>query len=309
MRVNRVLIASTLVAIALAFVPLVGAQDALRVLRIVGFGGDGLQPGEATALQNLVTSYVIELKMFRVIDEGGQELALKEAETAIQLGTSKDVAPLAADYIMSAKASKIGTLIVFTMDVTKVSSGEKKSVADTFSSVNDIILAARRLTHKLFEKPLNAAADTTPAPAPPTAAPAAPAVSTNSAPSLSLVSGHWKGDKNVDRVTILPDGRGFAVLASGIRMTLKASIEGAAVVIVQNQPNSPDFYRPGLDLKSARVVAAAARPWRWVFALSSDGSSLSGVKESSFINANEKGVVSVDNGYVRDSIWKRLYHN
>jgi hypothetical protein len=305
MRLNRILISSALVGLALAAVPIAGAQNALKVLRIAGFGGDGIQLEEAAALQNLVTSYVIELKMFRVIDEGGQELALKEAETAVQLGVSKDIAPLAADYIMSAKASKIGSFIVFTMDVTKVSSGEKKSVADTFSSLNDIILAARRLTHSLFEKPLSAADDATSAPAAPTAAVAV--APTNSVPSLSLVSGNWKGDKNVDRVTILPDGRGFAVLASGVRMTLKASIEGAAVVIVQNQPNSPDFYRPGLDLKSAKVVAAAARPWRWVFALSSDGSSLSGVKESSFIRVNETGVVSVDNSYVRDSVWKRLY--
>jgi hypothetical protein len=272
------------------------------VLRISGFGGDGLQPGEAVALQNLVTSYVIELKMFRVIDEGGQELALKEAETAVQLGFSKDVTPLVADYIMSAKAGKIGSLIVFTMDVTKVASGEKKSVADTFSSVNDIILAARRLTRKLFEKPLNSAVGETSDPTVPAAA--APA---NPAPSFSLISGNWKGDKNVDRVTILPDGRGFAVLASGVRMELKVSIEGEAVVIVQNQPNSPDFYRPGLDLKSAKVVAAVARSWRWVFALSADGRSLSGVKESSFISVNEKGVVSIDNSYARDATWKRLY--
>jgi len=281
------------------------AQDSLRILRVAGFGGDGILPSEAVALQNLVTSYVIELKMFRVIDEGGQELALKEAETAVQLGITKEVTPLAADYIMSAKASKIGTIIVFTMDVTRVSSGEKKSVSDTFTSLNDLILAARRLTRGLFDKAPNTAFGVTPAPAT-AAATTDKAVPTNLAPSLSLVSGNWKGDKNVDRVTILPDGKGFAVLVSGVRMALKASIDGAAVVIVQNQPNSPDFYRP-LDLKTARIVAGTARPWRWVFALSADGSSLAGVKESSFISGNEKGVISVDNSYVRDAVWKRLY--
>ena len=296
MRVNRGWIASAFVMLAVVLGHSVMAQDSLRILRVAGFGGDGILPGEAVALQNLVTSYVIELKMFRVIDEGGQELALKEAETAVQLGITKEVTPLAADYIMSAKAGKIGTIIVFTMDVTKVSSGEKKSVSDTFTSVNDLILAARRLTRGLFDK------------APATAAVTAEkAIPTNQAPSLSLVSGNWKGDKNVDRVTILPDGKGFAVLASGVRMTLKASVDGAAVVIVQNQPNSPDFYRPGLDSKTARIVAGTARPWRWVFALSADGSSLVGVKESSFISGNEKGVISVDNSYVRDSVWKRLY--
>jgi hypothetical protein len=304
MRENRSLVASVLLAFVLGAVPSVGAQDGLKILRVAGFGGDGIQPGEAVALQNLVTSYVIELRMFRVIDEAGQELALKEAETAIQLGVKNDVAPLSADYIMTATASGIGTLIVFTMDVTKVSSGEKKSVADTFSSVNDMILAARRLTRALFEKPTGPPA--TAATAKPET-PAAPSVPTNPVPTLSLVAGNWKGDKNVDHVTILPDGRGFAVLASGARMALKASIDGAVVVITQNQPNSPDFYRPGLPPKAARAAAASARPWRWVFALSSDGGSLIGVKESSFVSGNEKGVVTVDNSFVRDAAWKKLY--
>ena len=91
--------------------------------------------------------------MFRVIDDAGQELALKEAETALQLGQPKDVAPLVADYVLSAEADKAGSLLVFTLAVTKVSTGEKKSVSDSFSSVNDLILGTRRLTRGLFGPP------------------------------------------------------------------------------------------------------------------------------------------------------------
>lgn len=310
MRRDRCRIFQSLVALALSLAgpsPLraqdAAAPSAAKILRVAGFGGDGIQQGEAVALRNLVTSYVIELKMFKVIDEGGQELALKEAETAVQLGVTKDVSPLAADYLLSAQANKLGSIIVLTMDVTKVSSGEKKSVADTFATVNDLILAARRLTRSLFEK----AQDSPAGAAPKGAATPAESVPTNPSPQMALVSGNWKGDKGVDRVTILPDGRGFAVLASGARMTVRAKIEGSAVVVAQDQPNSPDFYRPGLDLKSARIVAEAARPWRWVFSLSADGTSLIGVKESVFVTVSDKGTVSVDNGYVRDAAWKRLY--
>jgi hypothetical protein len=270
-----------------------------RVLRIAECGGDGIQSGEAAALQSLIMSNVVELTMFRVIDAKGQELALQEAETAVQLGTTKQIAPLVADYILSARADRAGSFIIFTMDVTKASTGEKRSVSDTFSSENDIILSVRRLTRSLFEKQE--------APSSPVLATPSPAPSPNPAPSLSLLAGTWKGDKNVDRVTLLPDGRGFAVLASGVRMSLKATIDGALVKIAQNQPNSPDFYRPGLDLKSARIVAQGARPWRWSFSLSSDGASLSGVKESVFVTVNERGAVSLDNNYVRDAVWTRLY--
>ena len=289
------------------------AQNATQVLRIAAFGGDGILPGEALALQNLVTSYVVQLKLFRVIDDSGQELALKEAETSVQLGVAKALSPLSADYVLSAGANKIGSLLVFTVKVTKVASGEEKSVADTFASVNDLILAARRLTRSLFDASaaVSSATAGTSGLAASQAPPASQALPSSQpskpAPSLAAVSGTWKGDKNVDRVTILPDGRGFAVLASGIRMAVRVSIEGAAVVIVQDQPGSPDFYRPALDLKSARVVAAAARPWRWVFALSQDGASLSGVKESVFVSVSDKGTVAVDNNYVRDAVWQRLY--
>jgi len=207
-------------------------QDTTRVLRIAEFRGAGILGGDAAALQSLITSYVVELKMFRVIDAGGQELALREAETAVQLGSEKEIAPLAADYILSARTEAIGSLYVFTIDVTKASTGEKKSVSDTFASENDVILSVRRLTRSLFEKQDAAAAGVKDR--------VAPQPTQNPAPSLSSLSGTWKGDKNIDRVTMLPDGRGFAVLASGARMSLKTTWDGARVVITQSQANSPD---------------------------------------------------------------------
>jgi hypothetical protein len=276
---------------------LTAPTESPRVLRVAECEGDGIQAGEAAALQSLITSYVVELKMFRVIDEKGQELALREAETAVQLGASKTIEPLVADYVLGSRADMVGSLVVFTMDVTKTSTGEKRSVSDTFDSVSDAMLSLRRLTLKLFEKQDAGASSASGGGVP----------AANPQPALSQLVGTWKGDKNVDRVTILPDGRAFAVLVSGVRMSLMATIEGAAVIIAQNQPNSPDFYRPGLDLKSARIVAQGARPWRWVFSLSTDGNSLNGSKESVFVTVDEKGLVSLDNGYVRDAAWTKLY--
>jgi hypothetical protein len=284
-----------------AAAPSPGAQETARVLRIAEFRGEGMLSGEAAALQSLITSYVVELKMFRVIDSGGQELALRESETAVQLGNAKEIAPLSADYILSARTEALGSLYVFTMDITKASTGEKKSVSDTFSSENDVILSVRRLTRSLFEKQ-DALGSTSVGKDKPTAQ-----IALNPAPSLALLSGTWKGDKNVDRTTILPDGRGYAVLSSGVRMSLKVAVDGPRVIVTQNQPNSPDFYRPSLDLKSARTVAQGARPWRWVFSLSADGNSLSGMKESVFVTVNEKGLVTLDNNYVRDAVWVKLY--
>jgi hypothetical protein len=272
---------------------------AQSVLRVADFAGEGLQEGEASAIQSLITSYVVELKMFRVIDAKGQELALREAETAVQLGATKELNPLVADFVLSSRMDSIGSQMLFSMDVIKTSTGEKKSVSEGFASENDLLLSVRRLTRKLFER--RGDSDS------PSAMKSLDSPAKNPSPSLSLVSGTWKGDKNLDRVMIMPDGRGFAVLASGRRMSLKAAIEGSSIVIVQNQPNSPDFYRPSLDSKSARIVAQGARPWRWTFSLSIDGNKLTGVKESVFVTVNTKGDVSLDNNYVRDAVWTRLY--
>jgi hypothetical protein len=274
-----------------------------RVLRIADCAGEGLTEGEAFAVRNLITSYAVELKMFRVIDSSGQELALREAETAVQLGQSKDLAPLVADYILSSRMDPIGTQLLFSMDVVKTATGEKKSVSEAFASENDLLLAVRRLTRKLFERP----EDAPPARVESQSSQGQDEAAKNPLPNLSLIAGTWKGDKNLDRVTLMPDGTGFAVLASGRRMALKISIEGASIIVAQNQPNSPDFYRPNLDYKSAKVVAQSARPWRWTFSLSADGTTLSGVKESVFVTVSKKGEVALDNNYVRDAVWTRLY--
>jgi hypothetical protein len=317
---------STLVLIvALALSAAVSvAQEPLKILRIRPFGGDGLASGEAAALQNLVTSYVVELRMFRVIDAEGQELALKEAETAVQLGTPKDIAPLAADFILSATAVKAGGLIIFTMDITRVSSGEKKSVADTVATVNELILASRRLTRNLFDRSPETASTQpltggTAGDAPANASnrslgnsgvpEAQPKGSTfQASPMLAQLAGTWKGDKGLDRISMMPDGRGVAVLSTGPSMKVRATVSGQSIMVVQDQPSIPEFYRsPGLDLKTARVVAAQARLWKWIFSLSSDGNNLVGVKESIFVKVESNGTVAVDNNYVREASWIRLY--
>jgi len=314
----RFFLAAVVLLAALAAPIGAGAQEARTVLRVRPFGGDALSSGEAGAAQNLVTSYVVELKSFRVIDAEGQELALKEAETAVQLGVPKDISPLAADFILSANAQAAGGLIVFTMDLTKVSSGEKRSVSETVPSVNDLLLALRRVTRSLFgqaESPQAPAAGVAPgpeaAPLPESAASAAAAADAQAfvaEPSLAMVTGTWKGDKGLDRVSIFRDGRGIAVLSSGNSMRVRASIAEGKIIVAQDQPNAPEFYKSsGLGLKAARAIAAKARPWRWIFSLDEDKSSLVGIKESVFVKIDEKGAVTVDNNYVREARWSRLF--
>ncbi len=308
----------------MALLPL-GAEATKPVLRVRPFSGPELAAGELAALQNLVTGYVVELKTFRVIDAGGQELALREAETAISLGSPKDIAPLSADYILSGSANRAGGLIVFTLEATKVATGEKRSVSETQGSVGELIGATRRLTRSLFERSEGAqapggtpaavatgsAAQGGPGGAPSPLSPPreeAPTPAFAAKPTLAHIAGTWKGDKGLDRVNLFPDGRGLAVLSSGATMRLKALIRGDRVEIVQDQPNLPDFYRSsGIDFKTAKVIAEQARTWKWVFSLTEDRATLIGTKETVFVRIGTDGKVLVDNGYAREASWTRLF--
>jgi hypothetical protein len=292
-----------LAAVLAAFILMPGAgsasQEALRVLRIGAVSGDALGAGEATALRGLISSYVIERGGFRVIDAEGRPLSLEEPRPADGQASS----PLAADYVLTADASRIGGRIALSLEVAKASTGEKKSAAEAFTDLNDLILSSRRLTAALFDRAFGAQGGASASPSGQRAG--AAALGTDPSPRLAAIAGTWDGDKGIDSVSLRPDGRGFALLDSGARMLLKAAISGSFVIVAQDQPNSPDFYRPDLDPKSARIVSSAARPWKWVFSLSSDGSTLTGYKESVFVKVDEKGAVSVDNDYSRDALWTR----
>jgi hypothetical protein len=292
------------ILLALNLTPAAAApQDAVRALRIGAVSGDALGAGEATALRGLISSYVIERGGFRVFDAEGRPLSLEEQQPGGAQDPSKASAPLAADYVLTADASRIGGRIAFSLEVSKTATGEKKSVAEAFTDLNDLILSSRRLTAALLDRAFGAQGG---AASPASAQRGGASVpGTDPSPRLAAIAGTWEGDKGIDSVSLRPDGRGFALLDSGARMLLKAAISGSFVIVAQDQPNSPDFYRPDLDPKSARIVSSAARPWKWVFSLSTDGSALTGYKESVFVKVDEKGAVSVDNDYSRDALWTR----
>ncbi|MBN2873753.1 MAG: hypothetical protein JXM71_01560, partial [Spirochaetales bacterium] len=100
-------------ALALVSTLAVIAQSRQPILRMAPFVGTGVGSSEASMLERLVSSYIVELKVFRVIDDKGQVLALSETEAALGLGAETSVsAPLAADYIVTGTLGKIGDLYV-----------------------------------------------------------------------------------------------------------------------------------------------------------------------------------------------------
>lgn len=304
------------------------AQSRQGVVRISPFTGSGIPASELATLERLVASHVAELRLFRVIDDTGRELALGETELALSLGyQSNALMPLAADFILSGHLGRIGDLFVLTLENTRVSSGEKISVSDTGFSINDVVLRTRSLTRNLFGKADDGAASQSgtvvqassegsfqPSTANPAGASssegpdltALPGSNHLPDPSLALTAGTWRGDRGLETVRLFPNGTGMAVLSGGGTMRLRVSMDGAFVVITQDQANDAAMYRsPNITFDVATRIARLARPMKWIFRLTTDGQILEGIKESILVSGTSTALV-VDNDYVREASWSRI---
>jgi hypothetical protein len=303
---------SSLLALMIFMFGTVYGQSRQPILRISPFSGNGVDSSEASMLERLINSYIVELKIFRVIDAKGQELALTETESALSLGSTTTASvPLTADFIISGMLGKIDNLYIFTLENTKISSGEKISVSDTASSVSDIVLRARNLTRSLFGKQ-EALSESNPVQ---TTITASTAISQSDpvdetavfrSPSIRNLVGTWKGDKGLENVRLLPNGSGIAVLSGSGTMKVRVTIHDDVIIIVQDQPNDAAMYKSAsVTFDMARKIAAQARPMRWIFTLSPDGLQLAGTKESVSISGDGTKLM-VDNSYQRAAAWVRI---
>lgn len=330
MRRARGLLLFAIVA-ALAAGPLLG-QDDRAVVRVSTFTASGVGSSEASMLERLVVSYIVETRSFRVVDAQGQDRALAETEAALSRGETVSAAlPLSADFIVNGSIGKIGDLFVLSLEVTRVSDGIMVSVSDTAESISDIVLRARESTRRLFGvestsgqplvEPASASAATTAEAAaiPASTAPAAAsqakpdrAEATQAAadfigqPTVSDVSGTWKGDKGLETVRVFPNGAGLAVLSGGGTLKLRVTIDGDRVIVAQDQANDAALYKAGsITYATAKAIAERARPMRWVFRLESGRDLLSGIKESVAVSYSGDELL-VDNDYVREASWTRI---
>lgn len=305
-------------ALAICTVQIHG-QTRQAIIRVTPFTGSGMGLSEASMLERLVASYIVELKSFRVIDAQGQDMALLETESALSAGMATTTsAPLAADYIVGGSIGKIGEIYVFTLENTRVASGEKLSVSDTALSISDIVLRARNLTRSLFgvrEASLPASPATgsvagsqAPAPADSSgkAEPATTRAAVYTAPSPAVLAGSWKGDKGLETVRLFPNATGLAVLSGGGTLKVRVSVSADTIFIDQDQPNDVALYRsPTVTLDMARKIAAQARPMRWIFTLSPDGKYLNGIKASVAVSGSGSSL-TIDNNYEREALWSRI---
>ncbi len=283
-------------------------QPASRPVVLIGeFSAVDVSDSTVDALRGLIMSYIAEFDEYRVVD------ALKQKAVAAKPAIT-----------VSGSVIKTDSLYIERLNAADAATGEEKTVADSFASMNELLLSSRRLAALLFGRENRAlspesAEDSSLAGTEagakdfqgiPNAAGESAAKGIRSEresqPTLKMIAGSWSGDKGIERISLFPDGKGVALLDSGTIMRLKVSIKGADITIEQDSPNEAAFYRgAGISLSQARLIASKARPWMWIFTLSGDGKSLNGVKQSIFVRISSSGELSVDNDYVREALWKR----
>lgn len=303
----------------LAYGHLYSQPARMAVMRINPFISTSLSSSDAAMMERLVVSYIAELDMFRIIDTAGQEMALSEAESALSLGSANNIIlPLSADFIMSGTLGKIGDLFILTLEVTKVSSGEKLSVSDTAKTISDIVLRAKDLTKALLrvENSQDAQIASTasqgvlgPADSPQNGAvmadnPEIPAYWDK--PEIRDLTGSWNGDKGIETIRILQNSTAIAVLSGGGIVKLRLKIDKSSITVMQDQPNDPVMYRSsGISFADAKKISELARPMEWQFKLSSDKNTLSGIKATSAVSGRASSL-QVDNNYSREAVWTRI---
>lgn len=122
---------------------------------------------------------------------------------------------------------------------------------------------------------------------------------------LGDLVGEWSGDQGLTTVEVFPDGSAVASLNGVGTMQLQITIDGNLVRAVQDEPNAPKMYMSSFPYTVAVQMVEIARPVQWEFTLSEDGTTLHGVKDTTFFQISRGRVVWADNTYSREAVWTR----
>ncbi len=125
-------------------------------------------------------------------------------------------------------------------------------------------------------------------------------------PSPELITGRWSGDVGIDHIELFSDGRGVARIPGGHTMRVRFETIEDQIVVVQDEPNAPKLYLGSFPYSLAVQIVELARPMRWIFRLSRDGTQLIGSKETTSVRVEQGRVVGADNSFSRPAAWERL---
>lgn len=281
------------------------AQDTSKspVLAILRFDAIGMEAGEATALEDLVIDAVIGSGEYRVVDRRKTDATMGEIELSNSAAGDRQSRQLevgrrlAASGLLYGSIAKADTGWICTLKLMKTETGMYiSSRSDMYSSRDELARNIGNLALGVLEVrdySRTTATDFSRATA-------------SIAPAVKALVGVWKGDRGLDTVFIASDGTAIASLPSRKTVKLRVEALGNSVIISQDEPNFPALFESVVSSSIAVQLAKVARPMRWVFKPSADGSELRGSKETTSFQYSANALESYDNSFSREAVWRRV---
>ncbi|GEM_PF-1704261 len=267
------------------------AQETKPVIAVLPFTFSGIAQEEVRPIENLVQSYISETDAFRLTATADRDRVLSEWEFSAS-DVAKEAAIgklLSADFLVSGSIGAVGDNRVLTLEIVKVTSGEKRSQSSINGSMSDLALGARDLVLKLLDQGSPAATES---------------ATTAEAMDEERIVGTWRGDKGTELVRLYRGGSGIAILSSGIRMDLAYTITGSTLRVVQTSPNTERFYHP-VPYSIARQLIALAKPMEWEFQLFAKGTVLRGLKRSTAVRYQGDTIQELSHSREREAEWAK----
>lgn len=288
----------------LAALPL-AAEETPRnpVLAILRFDAAGFATGEATALEDLVVNAVVSCGEYRVVDRRKTDATMGEIELSNSAAGDVQSRQLAVGRMLAAQGLLYGSIAkadagwICTLKLMKTETGMYVATgSDLFASKDEMALNIGNLALGLLEVRAYHRASGTAFTRATSPVPAA----------VRSLAGVWKADRGLDTVYIASDGTAIASLPSRKTVKLRVEASDGSVVITQDEPNFPALFEATVSTSIAVQLSKVARPMRWIFRPSYDGSELRGTKETTSFQYSGDSLESYDNSFSREAVWRRI---
>ena len=183
-----------------------------------------------------------------------------------------------------------------------------RMISRVYENSNRILLESRMLVRTLFDQSvplpdpsLNQENSSSPDTA--DAATGSPSDALIPVRNIDSLAGSWHGEEGIEKIMLLRGGRGIAVLATGISISLDLVIAGDDLVIRQKGQINPRQFSDLPDTV-ARQASVIVPPLEWRFRVSADQKKLSGTKKTVMIRHDGQNILSMDPQTV-DVSWLR----
>lgn len=249
----------------------------------------------ARTVNDLVFSFIKELRTYRILDMRSDtvpaDLRVPDGSEYLFYGSLTGV----SDGIKLELVLKGGPFMV-----TRI-------ISRVYENPNRILLESRMLVRDLFDQSV---ALPDPAEIQPSVVDGAgtvkpPAVTNElvAVANLDSLAGSWRGEEGIEKVMLLRGGRGVAILASGISISLELFLSSGDLVIRQKGMANP---RQFMDLSDAvaKQAATIAPPLEWRFLMTADQKILQGIKKTVTIKNDGKNILTME-ALVLDVRWER----